>query len=132
VSSLLARIKAFLSTPLFNNIRAVLYVAVPAGLWQLVAQGHLSQDAARLWSAIVVAAAAPTLASIFAPKGFKTYLAGLLVPVQGLLVYLGGTNNTWFLLASAVVGSILSSGLWAANVHAASSGEATPDATATP
>lgn len=122
VKTALVAVKAFFSTPLFNNVRAVLYVAIPAALIELVKQGHLSQDAARLWTAVVVAALAPTLAAIFAPSGLKTYVAGLLAPVQGLLVFLGGTGNEWFLLFAAAIGSIISSGLWAANVHAATPG----------
>ncbi|OIN79784.1 phage holin [Mycobacterium malmoense] len=114
---LLSDVKAFFSTPLFNNIRAVLYVAVPAVLLELAKQGHLSQNDALLWTAVAVAAAGPALASVFAPAGFKTYIAGLLVPVQALLVGIGGAHNLWLPLGAAVVGSIISSGIWAANVH---------------
>jgi len=114
---ILAKIKAFLSTPLFNNIRAMVYVAVPAVLLELVREGRISQDNATLWTAVVVAASGPALAAIFAPNGWRTYLSSLLIPVQGLLVGLGGATHTWLLLGAAVVGSFISSGIWAANVH---------------
>lgn len=113
----LAYIKAFLSTPLFNNLRAMAYVAVPAVLLELVREGRLSQDHAALWAAVAVAASGPALATIFAPNGWRTYVSGLLIPVQALLVGLGGATHTWMLLGAAVVGSFISSGIWAANVH---------------
>ncbi|EFG75292.1 hypothetical protein HMPREF0591_4792 [Mycobacterium parascrofulaceum ATCC BAA-614] len=113
----LAYIKAFLSTPLFNNLRAMLYVAVPAVLLELVKDGRLSQDRATLWSAVAIAALSPALAAVFAPAGWRTYVSGLLIPVQALLVGIGGANHLWALMAAAVVGSIISSGIWAANVH---------------
>lgn len=114
---LLSYIKAFLSTPLFNNLRAMAYVAVPAVLLELAKDGRLSQDRANLLIAVVVAALAPTLASIFAPSGLRTWLSGLLIPVQAALVGFGGATHTWLLVAAAVVGSFISSGIWAANVH---------------
>lgn len=45
--------------PLFNNVRAMLYVAVPAVLLELVKDGRLSQDRATLWSAVAIAALSP-------------------------------------------------------------------------
>ncbi|MDV6979675.1 phage holin [Mycobacterium intracellulare] len=114
---LFSYIKAFLSTPLFNNLRAMLYVAVPAVLLELVKDGRLSQDRATLWSAVAIAALSPALATVFAPAGWRTYVSGLLIPVQALLVGIGGANNLWALMGAAVIGSIVSSGLWAANVH---------------
>lgn len=115
---MLAKLKAFFTTPVFNHLRAVLFVAVPAVLLELVKNGRLSQDQANLWSAVAVAVLAPTLAAIFAPSGWRTYAAGLLVPVQALLIGLGGANNLVFLTTAAVIGSIISSGLWAANTRA--------------
>jgi hypothetical protein len=116
----LSSIKAFLSTPAFNNLRAVLYVALPAALLSLVTQGKLSQDHAALWAAVAVAALSPAIASIFAPNGWRTYLFGLLILVQGLLVGLGGANNNvWCTLVVAVLGSFITSGVAAANVHRA-------------
>lgn len=119
----LSSIKAFLSTPLFNNLRAVLYVALPAALLSLVTSGKLDHNTAELWIAVTVAALSPAVASVFAPNGLKTYLAILLVPVQGLLVGIGGDNNMWLMLGAAVIGSVISSGLWAANVHNAPAGQ---------
>lgn len=115
----LSSVKAFFSTPRFNTIRAMLYVAIPAVLLELVKDGRLAQDTANLWIAVIVAALSPALASIFAPSGLKTYIAVLLIPVQALLVGLGGEHNIWLMLGAAVIGSIISSGIWAANVHAA-------------
>jgi len=129
---LLSKLKSYLSSPAFNNLRAVLYVALPAALWQLAKTGQLSTDHATLLAAVAVAAASPALASVFAPSGLKTYIAGLLVPVQAALVGIGGASNTWAMLAAAVIGSIVSSGLWAANVHNATPSESDTTASKCP
>ena len=117
---MLAKIKAFFSTPFFNYARALLYVAIPAWLLTLAKDGHLTQDRANLWTAVALAALGPALASIFAPNGWRTYLFLLAVPVQGILVGFGGmSNNALGLLVIAMLGAITTSGLAAANVHRA-------------
>jgi Na+/H+ antiporter NhaB len=115
---MLSKVRAYLTSPAFNTARAVLYVALPAYLTQLVVQGRLSQDHANLWTAVVVAALGPALASVFAPNGLRTYLFLLAGAVQALLVGLGGwSNNALGLLVIAVLGAFATSGVAAANVH---------------
>lgn len=117
---LLTKIREFFTSPAFNTLRAMLYVALPAWLTQLVIEGRLSQDHANLWTAVIVAALSPALASIFAPNGWRTYLFLIATPVQGLLVGLGGaSNNALGSLAVAVIGAFVTSGIAAANVHRA-------------
>lgn len=114
----LASVKSFFSTPLFNYIRALLYVALPAWLIELVNEGRLTQDRANLVAAVVLAALGPALAAIFAPNGWRTYLFGLAVPVQGLLVGLGAvSNNALGMLVIAMLGAVVTSGVAASNVH---------------
>lgn len=118
--SFLARIKAFFSTPWFNYGRALLYVALPAWLFELVKDGRLSQDHANLWAAVAIAVFSPALASIFAPNGWRTYFFVVAGAVQGLLVGLGGiSNNALGSLVIALLGAVLTSGIAAANVHQA-------------
>lgn len=111
-------IKAFLTSPTFNTVRAVLYVAIPAALIALVNGRKLSQDNANLWVAVVLAALSPAIASVFAPGGLRTWVYGLLAPVQAALIGFGGANNVYALVIAAVVGSLVTSGVAAANVHA--------------
>lgn len=125
--SFLSNIKAFFSSPTFNTLRAMLYVALPAWLVQLVTEGKLSQDHANLWIAVAIAALSPALASIFAPNGWRTYLFLIGVPIQGLLVGLGGwSNNALGTLVIALIGAFVSNGVAASNVHRAST-EVKPD-----
>lgn len=115
---MLTRIKAFFSTPLFNYGRALIYVALPLWLLDLVKQGKLTQDHANLWNAVVLAAAGPALSAIFAPNGWRTYLFALAAPVQGLLTYYGAiSHNALGMLVIALLNSVALSGLAASNVH---------------
>lgn len=115
---MLTKVKAWLTSPAFNYLRAALYVAVPAWLFELVKNGQLTQDKANLWIAVAVAALSPALASIFAPNGWRTYLFLVASPVQGLLVGLGGwSNNALGLLVIALLGSLATSTVAASNVH---------------
>ncbi len=114
----LSAIKAYIATPSAGYIRAVLYVAIPAWLLELVTAGKLAQDRADLVTAVVLAALGPALAAVFAPNGWRTYLYSLAAPVQGLLVGIGGvTHNALGMLAIAILGSVVTSGLAASNVH---------------
>lgn len=122
---MLSKIKAWMTTPAFNSVRAMLYVAVPAVLVELVKEGRLTQDHANLWGAVAVAAFGPALASFFAPNGWKTWLFGLFAPIQAALVGLGGANNVWLMLTAAVLGSVITSGLAASNVHTTESASGT-------
>lgn len=126
IKAFLSSVKAYLSTPAFNSTRATIYAASSAILIALVAQGKLSQDRADLIGAIVAAAFSPLLASIFAPAGFRTWLFGLLAPIQGLLVAIGGANNLWVVLIGAVITSVLTTSVASANVHKANSGVGAP------
>lgn len=117
VKALLALVKAFFSTPLFNTGRSMLYVTASAVLTSLVAQDKLSSNVAAVWTALAAAVLSPALASIFAPDGWRTWLFRVLAPAQGLLVYFGSSNSVWVVLAAAVVSSWLSTGFAAANVH---------------
>lgn len=119
MSSFLAKVKTALTSPAFNNIRAILYVALPAALTALVKMGRLSQDHANLWTAVGIAALSPLIAAIWAPAGLRTYLFGLLIPVQALLVAYGGANNMLGVLVAAIATAFISNGLAAANVHKA-------------
>lgn len=114
---MLAKLKAWATSPAFNTLRAVIYAAVPAVLGALVTAGKLSQDHAALWSAVGVAFFGPALAAVFAPNGWRTWLFGLVAPVQALLVGLGGANNVVAAVVAAVLTSIVSSGVAASNVH---------------
>lgn len=114
---MLAKLKAWATSPAFNTVRAVIYAAVPAVLGALVTAGKLSQDHAALWSAVGVAFFGPALAAVFAPNGWRTWLFGLVAPVQALLVGLGGANNVVAAVVAAVLTSIVSSGVAASNVH---------------
>lgn len=114
---MLAKLKAWATSPAFNTVRAVIYAAVPAVLGALVTAGKLSQDHAALWSAVGVAFFGPALATVFAPNGWRTWLFGLVAPVQALLVGLGGANNVVAAVVAAVLTSIVSSGVAASNVH---------------
>jgi len=114
---MLAKLKAWATSPAFNTVRAVIYAAVPAVLGALVTAGKLSQDHAALWSAVGVAFFGPALAAVFAPNGWRTWLFGLVAPVQALLVGLGGANNVVAAVVAAVLTSIASSGVAASNVH---------------
>lgn len=117
---ILAKVKAFFSTPFFNYSRALLYVALTSWLVELVKDGRLSQDRANLWTAVIVAALSPALASIFAPNGWRTYVFVLAGAVQALLVGLGGlSNNALGLLVIALLGAFATSGIAAADVHRA-------------
>lgn len=114
----LSPVKAFFSTPFFNYARALLYVAIPAWLLELVTEGKLSQDHANLWTAVIVAALGPALAAVFAPNGLRTYLFVIASPVQGLLVGLGGiSHNALGMLVIAMLGAVVTSGVAASNVH---------------
>ncbi|OBJ05241.1 hypothetical protein [Mycobacterium sp. 1465703.0] len=113
----LALLKAWLTSPKANTVRAVIYAAVPAVLGALVSTGKLTQDHAALWSAVGVAFFGPALAAIFAPNGWRTWLFGLIAPVQALLVGLGGANNVVVAVIVAVLTSVVSSGVAASNVH---------------
>ena len=114
----LSSVKAFFSTPTFNYIRALLYVAIPAWLIELVNEGRLTQDRANLVTAVVLAAVGPALAAVFAPNGWRTWLFGLAAPVQGLLVGLGGiSHNALGMLVIAMLGAVVTSGVAASNVH---------------
>lgn len=114
----LSSVKAFFSTPFFNYSRALLYVAIPAWLYQLVKEGRLPQDHADLITAVVLAVFGPALAAVFAPNGWRTWLFGLAAPVQGLLVGLGGlSHNALGMLVIAMLGAVVTSGVAAANVH---------------
>jgi hypothetical protein len=115
---MLSKIRDYLTSPAFNYIRALLYVALPAWLLELAKQGRLSTDHANLWTAVVLAAAGPALAAVFAPGGWRTYLFALAIPVQGVLVGVGGlSNNALGLLALALLNSVAISGVAASNVH---------------
>lgn len=114
---MLAKLKAWATSPAFNTVRAVIYAAVPAVLGALVTAGKLSQDHAALWSAVGVAFFGPALAAVFAPNGWRKWLFGLVAPVQALLVGLGGANNVVAAVVAAVLTSIASSGVAASNVH---------------
>ncbi|OBJ50626.1 phage holin [Mycobacterium asiaticum] len=114
----MAKIRDFFTSPAFNYLRALLYVAIPAWLIELVNEGRLTQDRANLVTAVVLAALGPALAAIFAPNGWRTYLFGLAVPVQGLLVGLGAvSNNALGMLVIAMLGAVITSGVAASNVH---------------
>lgn len=114
----LSSVKAFFTTPFFNYGRALLYVAIPAWLYQLVTDGRLSQDRADLVIAVVLAAIGPALAAVFAPNGWRTWLFGLATPVQGLLVGFGGiSHNALGMLVIALLGAFITSGFAAANVR---------------
>lgn len=114
----LSAVKAFFTTPFFNYSRALLYVAIPAWLYQLVKEGRLPQDHADLITAVVLAAFGPALAAVFAPNGWRTWLFGLAAPVQGLLVGLGGiSHNALGMLVIAMLGAVVTSAAAAANVH---------------
>lgn len=114
----LSSVKAFFSTPFFNYSRALLYVAIPAWLYQLVKEGRLPQDRADLITAVVLAAVGPALAAVFAPNGWRTWLFGLAAPVQGLLVGIGGlSHNALGMLAIAMLGAVVTSAAAASNVH---------------
>lgn len=117
MSTLLVKLKAFLTTPAFNYARAMLYVAIPSALLTLVDQHKLSQDQANLWIGIGLAALSPAIASVFAPNGWRTYVFGVVAAGQALLIGLG--HNVWFAVGAAVLGSFVSSGFAAANVHRA-------------
>jgi hypothetical protein len=115
---MLSKIRDYFTSPAFNTVRALLYVALPAWLLELVKQGHLSQDGANRWTAVALAAAGPALSAIFAPGGWRTYLFALAVPVQGVLVGIGSlSNNAFGLLVIALLGSVALSGVAASNVH---------------
>ncbi|MDP7703166.1 hypothetical protein [Mycobacterium sp. TY815] len=114
----LSSVKAFFTTPFFNYGRALLYVAIPAWLYQLVTDGRLSQDRADLVIAVVLAAIGPALAAVFAPNGWRTWLFGLATPIQGLLVGIGGiSHNALGMLVIALLGAFITSGFAAANVR---------------
>lgn len=114
----LSSVKAFFTTPFFNYSRALLYVAIPAWLYQLVKEERLPQDHADLITAVVLAIFGPALAAVFAPNGWRTWLFGLAAPVQGLLVGLGGiSHNALGMLVIAMLGAVMTSAAAAANVH---------------
>jgi hypothetical protein len=118
MSSFLARLKTFLTSPLFSNIRAMLYVAVPVAITTLANNGKLTDNHAALITGVVIAFLAPAIASIYAPDGLKTWAYRLVAPLQAVLVGWGGLdNNVWLTLIGAVLTSVISSGFAAANVH---------------
>jgi hypothetical protein len=117
MSQFLSTLKAYLTSPTFNTVRAILYAAVPASLGALVTAGKLSQNTSDLWVAIVVAFFGPALASVFAPNGWRTWVFGLLAPIQALLVGVGGAHNVVGMLIAAIIGAVLTGGVAASNVR---------------
>jgi hypothetical protein len=115
---MLSKIRDYLTSPAFNTLRALIYVALPLWLLELDKQGSLSHDTANLWTAVVLAAAGPALSAVFAPGGWRTYVFALASPVQAALVGIGGlSNNALGLLAIALLNAVALSGIAASNVR---------------
>jgi hypothetical protein len=101
----------------WGDLRALIHYATPLVLTVLMGLNLATGNQAAAVVALIVAITSPALAALNTTSGFRTWLYGLLVPLQVFLVSFGVVSDSFATPLFAIIAAVFGSGIAVVNTN---------------